>query len=146
MVFFEDTGAIIDAPLDLVWKYLASEPHGAAHARSARNFEVTETAGPMSVVAAERLLHGKWTRFVSKSSDFPPLCVVNEEVEGDFEGTRFVILYRPEGNVTRVDVYGDVRSKKFPDAEAHRIFLEFLQGAYEDDAKAIAELRRTGKL
>jgi hypothetical protein len=146
MVFFEDTGAIFDAPLDRVWKYLHSERHGHAHARNARNFEVKETVGPTTLISAERHLHGKWTTFVSKSSDFPPLCIVVEEIEGDFAGTKFVILYRPEGNVTRIDVYGDVQSKTFPEPEARRIFLELLQGAYEDDEKAITELRHAGKL
>lgn len=144
MTYFEDIGGIISAPIDFVWEYLVSEHHGPAHERNARNFEVRETVGRTSLVAAERLFRGKWSAFVSRSTDYPPLCVCNEEVEGDFAGTTFVIIYKPEGNVTRVDVYGDVRSTVLPPDEARREFLELLQGAYEDDIAAINELRRRG--
>jgi hypothetical protein len=146
MVFFEDTGAVLDAPIDRVWKYLTSPEHGPAHAGSARNFEVRETIGRTAVVAAERRHRGSWSKFVSHSTDFPPLCTVNEEVEGEFAGTRFVVVYRPEGNVTRVDVFGDVRSPVYAEVEARRLFLELMQGAYEDDEKAIRLLRSQGKL
>ncbi|HXW67358.1 MAG TPA: hypothetical protein VEL82_05740 [Thermoplasmata archaeon] len=141
MVYIEDTGSLIDAPIDFIWEYLGSEGHGAAHSGSARNFRVRETIGSTAVVVAERRLHGRWSTFVSRSTDFPPFCVCNEEIEGDFAGTKFVLLYRPEGNVTRVDVFGDVRSSVFDGAEAKRIFLGFLQSAYEDDTRAIRDLR-----
>ncbi len=138
MVFFEDRGAILDAPIEEVWKYLTSSSHGPAHRESARNFVLKETVGATSLVAAERKLRGQWSKFVSKSTDYPPLCIVNEEVEGDFAGTRFVIVYTPEGRVTRVDVYGDVQSATYAPDEARRLFLELLQGAYEDD---VAQMR-----
>jgi hypothetical protein len=146
MVTFEDTGAILDAPLDAVWKYLGSADHGSAHAQNARHFQVRETVGAASVISAERRFRGNWTPFVTRSFAFPPICTVNEEIEGDFAGTRFVVLYRSEGNVTRVDVYGEIRSPHLPDAEARRGFLELLQGAYEDDESSIRLLRSHGKL
>jgi hypothetical protein len=100
VAYFEDTGAVIDAPIAQVWAYLVSEDHGPADSESARNFEVKETVGPTATVSAERFLNGKWSTFVSTSSDFSPFCICNEEVEGDFAGTKFVILYRPEGHRT----------------------------------------------
>jgi hypothetical protein len=142
VVFFEDKGAIIDAPIDYVWQYLSSEAHGGAHSGNARNFELKETIGATSLVSAERKLHGSWSSFVSKSTDYPPVCIVNEEVEGEFAGTKFVLVYTPEGNVTRVDVYGDVRSKVCAPDQAKRLFLELLQGAYEDDAAQIRKHRQ----
>ena len=142
MTYFEDTGSILDAPIDYVWEYLMSEEHGSAHARNARHFEVRETTGSTSVVAAERLLHGEWTPFVSRSTDFPPFAVCNEEIEGDFAGTKFVILYRPHGHQTRVDVYGDIRSDRFELERAKQLFLELLTMAYDDDVAKMKELRR----
>jgi len=142
MVYFEDTGTVIDAPVWFVWDYLESEHHGPAHSRNARNFQVKETVGRTALVSAERFLNGKWSTFVSKSSDFAPFCVFNEEVEGDFAGTKFVILYRPKGNQTQVDVYGDVQSTTFHMDEAKRIFLQLLENAYLDDVVVIAELRK----
>jgi hypothetical protein len=140
MVYFEDTGSVIDAPLDVVWTYLASEQHAAAHARTARNFEVRETNGSTSVIWAERLVRGRWTPFLTRSTDFPPFAIGNEEIEGTFAGTKFVVLYRPVGPRTQVDVYGDVRSPALESDEAKALFLEVLAGAYDDD---LAQMRRT---
>jgi hypothetical protein len=141
MVYFEDIGTIVDAPVAFVWDYLESEHHGPAHSKSARNFQVKETIGSTAVISAERYLNGKWTTFVSRSSDFAPFCVCNEEIEGDFAGTKFVILYRPQGLQTRIDVYGDVQSTVFDSSDAKRIFLQLLENAYLDDASVIADLR-----
>jgi hypothetical protein len=68
--------------------------------------------------------------------------VCNEEVEGDFAGTKFVLLYRPRGNRTQIDVYGDVQSSVFEPDEAKEIFLKLLENAYLDDVAVITELRR----
>ncbi len=143
MVYFEDPGTVIDAPVKFGREYLVSEQYWPAHSKSARNFRVNETLKTTAVLSAERYLNGKWSTFLSKSGDFPPCCVCDEEVEGDFTGTRFVILYRPKGNQTQVDVYGDVQSKVFTSAEAKRVFLRLLESADMDDASAIAALRET---
>jgi len=142
MVYFEDTGTVIDAPVGFVWDYLESEHHGPAHSKSARNFHVKETVGATTVISAERFLNGKWTPFLSKSSDFAPFCVFNEEVEGDFAGTKFIILHRPKGQRTQVDVYGDVQSAVFGPDEAKTTFLKLLENAYLDDLAVITELRK----
>jgi hypothetical protein len=142
MVYFEDLGTVIDAPIGFVWDYLESEHHGPAHSKNARNFQVKETVGPTALVSAERYLNGTWSTFVSRSSDFAPFCVCNEEVEGDFAGTKFVILYRPKRNQTQIDVYGDVQSKVFGPDEAKEIFLKLLENAYLDDVAVISELRK----
>jgi hypothetical protein len=141
MTYFEDTGTILDASIEQVWEYLASERHAPAHAGSARNFEVRETVGSTSVIWGERLVDGQWKPFLTRSTDFPPFCVCNEEVEGDFAGSKFVLLYRPQGKVTLVDVYGDIQARTLPPAEAHRRFLATLQAAYEEDAAALREFR-----
>ena len=142
MVYFEDTGTVIDAPVEFVWEYLVSEHHGPAHSTSARNFQVKETIGLTSLISGERYLNGKWSTFVSKSSDFPPFCICNEELEGDFAGSRFVLLYRPRGDQTQVDVYGDIQSKVFRSDEAKKIFLKLLENAYLDDESVISRLRK----
>jgi hypothetical protein len=142
MVYFEDTGTVIEAPIDSVWEYLVSEHHAPAHSKSTRNFQVKETIGSTAVVSAERFLNGTWSGFVSRSTDFPPLCICNEEVEGDFAGTRFVVLYRPHGTRTQVEVYGDVQSRVFAPEEARRTFLQLLESAYLDDSAAMREIHK----
>jgi hypothetical protein len=144
MTYFEDTGTVIDAPIDDVSRYLVSEHHGAAHSSSARNFEVKETAGASGVIAAERFLDGRWSPFLGRSTDFPPFCVCNAEIEGDFAGTKFVLVYRPEGRRTRIDLYGGVRSNVFDAETARRKFLRLLEGAYDEDAAAMRKCRRPG--
>jgi hypothetical protein len=142
MVYFEDTGSVIEAPIEFVWEYLVSEQHGPVHSKSARKFELKETVGPTSLVSAERYLNGKWSTFVSKSTDFAPFCICNEEVEGDFAGSKFVLLYRPKGNRTQVDVYGDVQSKVFTPDEAKKTYLKLLENAYEEDVSVISKLHK----
>ena len=141
MIYFEDTGSIIDAPIDFVWRYLLSEHHAPAHAGSARNFELTETVGSTALVSADRLVNGKWAQFVTKSTDYPPLCIVNEEVEGDFAGSRFVLVYRPKGEQTQVDAFGYIESKAGDAKLARATFLKLLDQAYQEDVLAIGKLR-----
>ena len=139
MTFFQDTGTLLDASIDEVWTYLASERHGPAHAKSGRNFRVTEEVGSTATIFAERRVNGTWRPFLSRSTAFPPFCICNEEVEGDFAGTKFVLLYTPEGSQTRVDVYGDVRSPIYAPDEALRRFRQLLDGSYEEDVAAMAK-------
>jgi hypothetical protein len=145
MTYFKDLGAVIDAPLDFVWRYRTSEDHGSAHTRNARNFGLKEMIGTTAVIEAERKIGDRWAPFVSKSTDFSPFCVCNEEIEGDFAGTRYVLLYHPDGQKTRIDVYGDVQSSVYPPEEAERVFLGLLKSAYEDDVAVIAKLRAAAR-
>lgn len=142
MVYFEDLGAMIDAPVTTVWEYLLSEDHGGAHSGSARNFQVKETVGSTSVISGERFFNGKWSAFLTKSTDFPPFCICNEEVQGDFAGTKFVLVYRPRGSQTQVDVFGDIQSNAFDAESARSHFLKLLEGAHNDDVAAIAVYRK----
>ncbi len=141
MAYFEDVGTVIYAPIEFIWAYLVSPHHAPAHAKSARGFTVRETAGATSVVASERRLGGRWSPVVSRTTDFPPFCVLNEEIEGEFQGSKFVLVYRPSGTKTRIDVYGDVQSRGSEPAEARRTFLRMLGQAYREDAAVIAHLR-----
>jgi hypothetical protein len=142
MVYFEDLGSTIEAPIEVVWEYLESEQHGDAHSARARNIKVREAAGPTSVVSGEHLDHGTWSPFCQRATEFPPLCTCIEELEGDFTGTRFVLLYRPEGEKTRVDVYGDVQSRVLDPKTALSQFLKRLESAYDDDLAGITEFLR----
>ncbi len=141
MVYFEDTGTLIAAPIDFVWEYLASERHAEAH-RDVRNFRLLKTEGTTSTVRFERLLHGTWTKGVNRTTEFPPFCICIEEIEGTFAGSRFVLHYRPVGNQTQVNVYGDVRSKQVTPARAKRLFLDTLEGAYLADVPVLLAFRR----
>ena len=41
----------------------------------------------------------------------PPVSVVTEWLEGVLAGSKLVYVYSPQGNKTRIDVYGDFTSR-----------------------------------
>ena len=103
MVYFEDTGAMIDVPIEIVSKYLVSSAHGPVHSRDARKFKIVDMDGPTAVISGERRLRGRWVTFVTRTTDYAPLCICSQEIRGDFAGTTFVQRYRPRGKPTQVD-------------------------------------------
>lgn len=137
MAYLEDLGARFDRSLDDIWAYFASDQHGAAHANSLRNVRGRRLPGAASLISAERRYKGHWTRFLTRSTVVAPLCIVNEELEGLLEGTRFAMVYSPRGSQTQVDLYADVRSKKLPAAELELTFLELVEVAYREDVTAL---------
>lgn len=137
MVYLEDTGARFDLPVDQIWAYFSSDRHGAAHARSLRNVRGRRLAGSASLITAERYYKGQWSRFLTRSTVVPPLCIVNEELEGLLEGTRFAMVYSPRGSQTEVDLYADVESKKVPASDLELTFLELVETAYREDRAAL---------
>ncbi len=141
MTYFEDTGTLIAAPIDFVWEYLESQRHATAH-RDVRSFRLLKTEGATSTVRFERFLQGKWSKGVNRTTEFPPFCICVEETEGTFAGSRFVLHYRPVGNQTQVNVYGDARSKRLPPARAKRLFLDTLESAYLADVPVLLAFRR----
>ncbi len=137
MVYLQDTGARFDLPLADIWAYFSSDRHSAAHVRSLRNVRGRRLAGAASLITAERYYRGQWTRFLTRSTVVPPLCIVNEELEGLLAGTRFAMVYSPKGSQTQVDLYADVESKKIPASELEFTFLELIETAYREDRAAL---------
>jgi hypothetical protein len=144
MVQFEDTGTLIDVPLHRLEEFLNSDEHGSTHDHAVRNFTVREKVGPTTVLAYERTLKGgPWTPSVTRLSEFRPLCVVVEDLEGDLAGSKFVAVYRSEGERTRIDLFGDIRSPRWPEDEAKQIFLDTLAEAHAEDVAALERYRRS---
>ena len=125
----------------MVWKYLseAGEAHARAHSASARFLGAQELAKNVVVVTAERKIAGRWSRFVTRSTEYAPLAVVNEELEGDFAGSKFVVVYTPHGHQTRVDLFGEFRSATIPSRQVEPLVRGLFQAAYEDDVPAVRE-------
>ena len=142
MTYFEDTGDSIPLPFQRVIQFLDSAEHGGAHAGDVRNFKVVKTVGLTTTLSFERLRDGKWTPAVSRLTVFPPFCYCVEELKGTFAGSRFVGIHRPAGKRTRVDLFGDVRSKVYPPAKAKRLLLRTLAKAHREDLAAIRAWRK----
>ena len=139
MVFFEDKGTLINAPLETVWEYFHADAHDEAHRGSLRNVSVKSLSSWTMEVTAERCYRGAWSKFVTDTTFCKPLAIFNEEIEGLFAGSKFIMLYAPHGRQTRVDVMGDLRSPTLPDSEVKRVFEEMLETSYEEDTRVVEQ-------
>jgi hypothetical protein len=141
MVYFEDTGSTLDIALDEMDTFLDSDEHGAVHSDDVRNFEVVENNGATVAVTYERRFEGDWKKAKTRITSFPPYCRCIEELEGVFAGSRFVVIHRPAGSITRVEVFGEVRCAGKDPEELRRLWLDLLAKAQDDDVRALRQYR-----
>lgn len=141
MVYFEDMGTTIDASMEELESFMESEEHGAAHSDDVRNFEVVENSGHTTVLTFERHLDGRWKAARSRVTSFDPYCNFIEEVEGDFAGSRFVGLHRPDGGKTRVELFGDIQCVGKSPEETRAMWLAILVKSHEQDLEALRKFR-----
>ncbi|HXW67340.1 MAG TPA: hypothetical protein VEL82_05650 [Thermoplasmata archaeon] len=137
MVYVKDEGSLFDAPIDFVWKYI----FGGADHDSAHTTTRSPTFGKVSEITftygSERHLRGVWAPDKLRISMFPPVAVATEWLEGVLADSKLVYVYSPAGDQTRIDVYGDFRSKTLPASEVEAAAREFLETEFRDDASAI---------
>ena len=137
MVYLKDEGSEFDAPIDFVWKYIfGGEKHDAAH-KTTRNPKFKKISDITIEYASDRLLRGKWAPDRMRISMFPPISVVTEWLEGVLAGSKLTYVYSPNGNKTRIDVYGEFTSKTLPPDEVEAAAREFLQTEFDADAPTI---------
>ncbi|MGI0132893.1 MAG: hypothetical protein ACREDK_07390 [Thermoplasmata archaeon] len=137
MVFVKDEGGTFDAPIDFVWKYIfGGEAHDGAH-KTTRNPKFEKVSDITIIYASERYLRGKWAPDRMRISMFPPISVVTEWLEGVLAGSKLVYVYTPQGNKTRIDVYGEFTSKTLPPDQIEVAAREFLETEYDADAPVI---------
>jgi hypothetical protein len=139
MVWVEDKGSTFEAPIDFVWKYIfGGEAHDAAH-KTTRNPKFGKVSDITITYASERYLRGKWAPDQMRISMFPPVSVVTEWLEGVLAGSKLVYVYTPQGDQTRIDVYGEFTSKTLPASEVEAAAREFLDSEFEADAPMIRQ-------
>ncbi|HTT73534.1 MAG TPA: hypothetical protein VMG99_05225 [Thermoplasmata archaeon] len=141
MVYVEDMGTILEIGLKELESFLESEEHSSAHPADVRNFQIVESSGPTVVLAFERRLDGQWKKSSSRITSFPPYCRCIEEFEGDFAGSRFVGIHRPDGARTRVDIFGDIQCKGKSPEETRTLWLAMLAKTYEEDVASLKRYR-----
>jgi hypothetical protein len=145
MVYVADEGSTFDAPIDVVWKYIFDDKaHDSAH-KTTRNPKFEKVSDVTFVYASERYLRGHWAADRLRISMFPPVSVVTEWLDGVLAGSTFVYLYTPEGNKTRIDVYGEFTSKSVPASEVEAAAREFLETEFDADAPVIRAQALKGK-
>jgi hypothetical protein len=137
MVYLKDEGSEFDAPIDFVWKYIfGGLDHDSAH-KTTRNPKFGTVSEITFTYGSERHLRGKWAPDQLRISMFPPVSVVTEWMEGVLAGSKLVYLYAPDGDKTRIDVYGEFTSKTLPPEEVEAAAREFLESEFRDDSAAI---------
>jgi hypothetical protein len=139
MVYLKDEGSVFDAPIDFVWKYIfGGEAHDSAH-KTTRNPKFGKVSDITILYGSERFLRGKWAPDQLRISMFPPVSVVTEWLEGALAGSKLVYLYSPQGEKTRIDVYGEFTSKTLPPEEVEAAAREFLETEFAADAPVIRD-------
>jgi hypothetical protein len=140
-VYFEDLGSTLDIPLEEMESFLESDEHSSTHSADVRNFAVVETTGPTIELTFERMIDGHWEPSRSRVTSFPPYCRCVEELEGDFAGSRFVVVHRPEGAKTRVDLFGDIQSRGKSPEQIRKYWQSTLDKAHDEDMAALRKFR-----
>jgi hypothetical protein len=145
MVYVKDEGSVFEAPIDAVWKYIfGGLDHDSAH-KTTRNPKFEKVSDITILYGSERLLRGKWAPDRLRISMFPPVSVVTEWLEGVLAGSKFVYVYTPQGNKTRIDVYGEFTSNTLPPDEVEAAAREFLDSEFRDDAPRVKDAAQKGK-
>jgi hypothetical protein len=145
MVYLKDEGSVFDAPIGFVWEYIfGGEAHDSAH-KTTRKPKFEKVSDITILYGSERLLRGAWAPDRMRISMFPPVSVVTEWLEGALAGSKLTYVYSPQGEKTRIDVYGEFTSKTLPPAEVEAAAREFLDSEFEADAPVIREAYRKRK-
>lgn len=137
MVYLKDEGSEFDAPIDFVWKYIfGGEGHDKSH-KTTRNPKFKEISDITIEYGSERLLRGKWAPDRMRITMVPPISVTTEWLDGVLAGSKFVYVYRPVGEKTRIDVYGEFTSPTLTPQEVEAAAREFLEEEFHADAPVI---------
>jgi hypothetical protein len=141
MVYFEDLGTTLDIPFEEIGSFMQFDEHLNFHAEDVRNFELVESNGPTIVIRYERRIDGKWNRSGTRMTGFPPYCSFIEETEGELAGSRWVLLHRPEGAMTRVELFGDIQCKGKSPEETREFWQATMDKTHREDLAALRRFR-----
>ena len=140
MAHIEDLGSHFDAPIDLVWKLITSEEdHGTSHT-DRRNIQGAPDGANAMRLTWEQDVGGQWVKVASRVTMVPPVATVVESIEGPLAGSKFVMLYTPNGAKTGVNVVGDFHSPVIPPAQLEPMVLASLERAFNDDSAALKRM------
>jgi hypothetical protein len=136
MVHVKDEGSHFDAPIETVWAYIRAPDHGPAH-RNTRNHQVKPLGENGALVSMEQEMGGKWVKVANRITNYPPVGMAIEVVEGPMAGTKMLNVYTPKGNKTGIDVYGEFVSAQIPAAQLEPTVRGFLEEVFNEDSAAI---------
>jgi len=139
MVYFEDRGSVLDAPIDVVWDYILKDNdfHSRAHRTSLRNMKWKDLSEITGGVSCEVMRGGKWSKMRFRVTSIPPFVRISEEFAGRYAGQKMVFLYTPKGKRTGIDVF--VLTPKEVAEETQRTLAQ----AHEEDAPMVRAFSRS---
>jgi hypothetical protein len=133
MVYIKDEGSTFDAPIDLVFKFLQT-----VHVHKAHRHEETKRLNKNSfLLMMEENMDGEWANVVWRITDFPPLGMAVEMIEGPMAGSAFLNYYTPKGDKTEVTVVGEYVSKTIPAAQLEGVVRDFFEMLHREDSIAL---------
>lgn len=137
MVFILDEGAVFDAPVDKIWKYLQSQDHRHASIKTL-NREVSSNSVTLT---SERNVLGKTVTFKVRNALYPPFGIVQEYLEGPLRGSRAFLFYIPKGDKTGVTVVGEYLMEGFDDDTVRNVVATQAQRVFEEDNANLKEAK-----
>jgi hypothetical protein len=143
LVYFEDRGSVLDAPIDVVWDYILKDNdyHSKAHHASLRNMKWKDLSEITGEGSCEVVRGGKWSKMRFRVTTIPPFVRISEEFGGRYAGQKMVFLYTPKGRKrTAIDVF--VLTPKDVAEETRRTLAQ----AHEEDAPMVRAFSRSRKL
>ena len=140
-----DVGSVLIAPIDVVWDYIMrdSEFHPQAHRDVLKNFKWKRVDDNTVVASCDVFRAGRWMTLKTRTPTLEPNVRINEELAGPYAGTTFVLLYRPRGNRTAVDVFGELVSETLSPDELRREWMGILAETERQDAPFLAKYARS---
>jgi hypothetical protein len=145
MVFLFDDSGVFEAPLDSVWKYFNSEvAHRSAHHH--RQSRLEELSATSFVASWEQDFEGGSVQFKMRGTEYPPLGLAYEILEGPFAGSKFFFYYTPLGERTRVTLVGEFASESIPEAELPSKVIGFFSAEFLEDAEGLRHFQTRGQV
>jgi hypothetical protein len=140
MVFIKDEGAFFDAPLEDIWKFLGSgKAHSEAHQhRKVRRRALGENSG---IYSWEQDFRGKPQRFSMEWRSYYPLGIGYEVVQGPFEGSKFFLIYTPDGARTGISLVGEFISPEIAQKCIKDYIKAFFDLEFDQDSEALLKFK-----
>jgi uncharacterized protein YndB with AHSA1/START domain len=142
MAHYASTGTF-QAPIEKVWRLIdehtpATTPH--IH-EGFLGYRVVERKGNAEVREVEAVgPDGKPFTYRARFTAERPRSLTIDWLTGPLAGS-ILHTYVPDGATTRVHVAGDVRVNGMPDAAAEKMFGEFLDHAFDEDAAWLKQMK-----
>jgi hypothetical protein len=134
-VYFEDRGAVYNAPLEVVWDFWLNDEtyHPKAHTSKVRNFKVKKLSEVTTLLRYEALAAGKWSKRACRMTVIRPAVRIQEDLEGPDAGSIKVYVYTPRGSSTVVDVLCWMRSSERTPKQIQNEARRMFANAFRED-------------